>query len=135
MANQKIRRRRAKLHRHEYELVVKNEEGEEVPVERTSTKADAKTGARAGELVDRRGRAVQKPSLQRTLRRSAIFVPLIVILAFLLGGNELSTGQKIFQAVFLTAIFVPFSHLMDVFIYRTVRRRQAREDGSGRAKR
>jgi hypothetical protein len=135
VANQKVRRRRAKLQRHEYELVTTNEEGEEVPVERAPTRANGKQGAAPGELVDRRGRAVQKPSLRRTLRRSAIFVPLIVVLAFVLGGNELSTGQKAFQAMFLTAIFVPFSHLMDVFIYRTVMRRQERERGQGPGKR
>jgi antibiotic biosynthesis monooxygenase (ABM) superfamily enzyme len=130
MASRKVRRRRAKLQRHEYEYVIETEEGEEV-VERPKPAGKAEADKQP---VDRRGRPVQKPSWQRTLRRSAIFVPLIVILAFLLGG-DLTTGQKLFQALFLTAIFVPFSHLIDVLMYRSFLKRQARSGGQGSTKR
>jgi hypothetical protein len=125
VATKKVRRRRAKLQRHEYEYVVETEEGEEVPLERPSSAGGAK-----GEkpVVDRRGRVVQKPSLQRTMKRAGIFLPLIVVVVFLLGGN-LSTQQKLVQAIFMAAIFLPFSHLMDVFMYRSYLRRQARQDG------
>ena len=40
MASKKQRRRREKLQRHEYEYVVENEEGEEVPVDVTERRAD-----------------------------------------------------------------------------------------------
>jgi hypothetical protein len=126
VATKKVRRRREKLKRHEYELVVENEEGEEVPVERPKAAAP-KDGKQP---VDRRGRPVQKPSLERTLKRGAIFVPIIVVVVFLLGG-ELTTGQKIFQAAVLALIFLPFSHLMDLLVYRMSLKRQARENASG----
>jgi hypothetical protein len=127
VATKKVRRRRAKLQRHEYELVVENEEGEEVPLEQARESAP-KGGASSGDkgLVDRRGRPVQKPSLQRTLKRSAIFLPLIVVLVFALG-QSLTTQQKLVQAIFLVAIFIPFSHFMDMLMWRTVQKRQAKQ--------
>jgi hypothetical protein len=127
VATKKVRRRRAKLQRHEYELVVENDEGEEVPLEQVRESAP-KGSASSGEkgLVDRRGRPVQKPSLQRTLKRSAIFLPLIVVLVFVLG-QSLTTQQKLVQAIFLVAIFIPFSHFMDMLMWRTVQKRQAKQ--------
>ena len=126
MATKKVRRRRAKLQRHEYEYVVETDEGEEVPLERTKSAGD---GKEPKPVVNRRGRVVQKPTIQRTLRRAGIFVPLIVVVVFLLGGN-LSTQQKLTQAVFMAAIFLPFSHMMDVFMYRAYVRRQGAQSGS-----
>jgi hypothetical protein len=127
VATKKVRRRRAKLQRHEYELVVENEEGEEVPLEHARDPG-SKAGGKSAEPahVDRRGRTVQKPSLQRTLKRSAIFLPLIVVLVFALG-QSLTTQQKLVQAIFLVAIFIPFSHFMDMLMWRTVQKRQAKQ--------
>lgn len=128
MATKKQRRRRAKIKRHEWEYVETTEEGEEVvldsPRERRRQDGDDKKDTT--QIVDRRGRPIQKPSLQRVLKRGAIFGPLLFILVFITAG-ELSTTQKILQSVFLVAIFLPFSYFMDVMLYRFLTRRQQRQ--------
>lgn len=124
MATKKQRRRREKLQRHEYEYVIETEEGEEITVERPGDREKKAADKDSKAPRDRRGRPVPKPSLQRTLKRGAIFGPILVIFAFILGGNELSTAAKITQAIFLLAIFLPFSHLVDVMVYRMVQKRQ-----------
>ena len=126
MATKKQRRRREKLQRHEYEYVTESEEGEEVILE--SPKAPPKKDEKKpGQVVDRRGRDMQKPTWQRVLKRSAIFAPILAILIWVTGGR-LSTEGKIFNVVVLLAIFIPFSYLVDVLIYRSVQRRQQRQE-------
>lgn len=127
MASKKQRRRREKLQRHEYEYVTEDEEGEEVVLE-TPKPAPSKSTAKPGQVVDRRGRVMQKPSWQRVLKRSAIFAPILAILIWV-TGSRLSTEGKIFNIVVLLAIFIPFSYLVDTLIYRAVQRRQQRESG------
>jgi hypothetical protein len=51
----------------------------------------------------------------------------MLLTVFLLAGNELTTAQKILQAVFLLMIFLPFTHLMDVLLWRSYQRRQQKE--------
>jgi hypothetical protein len=132
MPSRKVRRRRDKLKRHEYEYVLETEEGDEVVVERP-TPEPAKDGKRAtaSSPRDRRGREIPKPSLQRVLRRTAIFAPLILVVVFLTSGKDASTAAKIYTAIMLLAFFIPFSYLVDVVMFRTLSRRQER----GRAKR
>jgi hypothetical protein len=128
MPSRKQRRRREKLQRHEYEWVVETEEGEEVPVERPANgdKRDGKAPASAAPR-DRRGREVPKPSMGRVLRRTAIFAPLILVVVFWMDRNsDSTTGAKIYTAVMLLAFFIPFSYLVDVFMYRMLQRRQQR---------
>ena len=67
MATKKQRRRREKLQRHEYEYVVENEEGEEVPVESPRAVRGAPTGEHQPKLVDRRGRGHQLPAARDEL--------------------------------------------------------------------
>lgn len=131
MAKRKQRRRREKLQRHEYEYVIENEEGEEVAVDNLAEtgRGPGREKAQRGP-VDRRGREVPKPSLQRTLKRGAIFGPILVIVVFLLGGNELSTAQKVLQAAMLLAVFLPFSYLLDMLMYRAFQRKRARGPGA-----
>ena len=129
MPSRKQRRRREKLHRHEYEYVVETEEGE-VPVERPRERERAKRGDRNGggenrRPVDRRGRPVPEPSLQRVLKRAAIFGPLLVIVVFLTQPN-VPTASKVFSAAVLLAFFIPFSYMVDVLVYRALVRRQRR---------
>jgi len=136
MPSRKQRRRREKLQRHEYEYVVETEEGEEIAVERLAdreTKAGGK-GQKEKQVVDRRGRPIPKPSLQRVAKRTAIFAPIILVLVFLTSGKDVTTGSKIFTAFTLLLFFVPFSYLVDVFMYRAFQRRQAKQ-GGGPAKR
>ena len=135
MPSRKQRRRRAKLQRHEYEYVVETEEGE-VPLERL--RADEapggprRNGGRAsGALVDRRGRPIEKPTLRRVLRRSAIFAPLLFLFVWLTGGGELGVVGVVVQALVLVAIFIPFSYLVDSMVYRMMLRRRERERAAG----
>jgi hypothetical protein len=138
MPSRKQRRRREKLQRHEYEYVIETEEGEEVveslreiePEERPDRRTD-RNGKQAGSRskaagsgpVDRRGRPIPKPSLQRVLKRTAIFLPVFVAF-FFIAAPSLTLGQKIFQAVLLAALFIPASYLADRLIYRMAEKRQ-----------
>jgi hypothetical protein len=130
MPTRKQRRRREKLQRHEYEYVIETEEGEEIPVERPPARVEPKDGAkgRSGEreLRDRRGRVVPKPSWQRTMKRGLVFLPFLVLIMFLIGGKNASPAVLILNAVFLLAIFIPFSYMVDTFMYRAFQKRAAR---------
>ena len=129
MPSRKQRRRREKLKRHEYEWVVETEEGEEVPVERPvdAAKRDGK-GQSSTAPRDRRGREILKPSLGRVLRRTAIFAPIILVFVWVTSSGE-ATGTKISTVAVLLAFFIPFSYLVDVFMYRMLQRRQDRARG------
>ncbi|HEX2045784.1 MAG TPA: hypothetical protein VHF23_09170 [Gaiellaceae bacterium] len=131
MPSRKQRRRREKLKRHEYEYVLETEEGEEIPLE-SPRAVDAKNG-RAGDRVraekgpiDRRGRRVPEPSFRRVLRRSAIFAPLIAIFIYV-TAPDISIPGLVLNVVLLLAFFMPFSYMVDVFVYRMLLRRQRRE--------
>lgn len=130
MPNRKQRRRREKLKRHEYEYVIEDEDGEEVPVERPHALArteNPKAGTKPARApTDRRGRPIAKPSLQRVLKRAAIFGPLLLVITFVTQPN-LTTPQKIFNAILLLAVFIPFSYVVDLMVYRALTRRQRRQ--------
>jgi hypothetical protein len=129
MPSRKQRRRREKLQRHEYEYVIETEEGEEVVVERPEDRADKDGKKPASGPRDRRGREIPKPSLQRVLRRTAIFGPLILVVVFLTSGKDATTAAKIYTAFVLLAFFIPFSYMVDVFMYRVFQRRQRGASG------
>ncbi len=138
MPTRKRRRRREKLQRHEYEYVVETEEGEEVveslraldPADQgapgatpNGKRSGAKPKARADRgPVDRRGRPIPEPSLRRALKRAAIFMPFFVLF-FFIAAPSLTFNQKLFQAVFLAALFIPASYLADRLVYRIAQRR------------
>jgi hypothetical protein len=118
MATKKQRRRRAKEHRHDYVWV--DEEGNEVDPESTAPEkrtAQARTSRRDP----------QAPSWQRTLKRSAIFAPIMFGTVFLLSPN-LPMATKITQTLLIVAIFIPFSYFLDRFFYRSAQRRAARRE-------
>ncbi|MBA2536608.1 MAG: hypothetical protein H0V20_04135 [Actinobacteria bacterium] len=124
MPSRKQRRRRDKLQRHEYEYVVETEEGE-VPLRELKEEGrqpkDGKEPA-AGPL-DRRGRPIPKPSLNRVLKRAAIFAPILVIFVYLTAGEDLEPVGVVLNAAILLAFFIPFSYLVDVILYRIMSRR------------
>ncbi|MGH3029608.1 MAG: hypothetical protein ACRDNE_02360 [Gaiellaceae bacterium] len=132
MPSRKQRRRREKLQRHEYEYVLETEEGEEIPLERPRDR-DARDGRKSERAkpdrgpVDRRGRPVPQPSFRRVLRRTAIFAPLIAIFIYVTSGDDFTLVGLVFNVVLLLAFFMPFSYMVDVFVYRMVMRRQRRE--------
>jgi hypothetical protein len=131
MPSRKQRRRREKLKRHEYEYVVETEKGEEVVVERPTAEPAKNGTARSSSAPrDRRGREVPKPSLQRLLRRTALFAPLIFVFVWLTSPDE-PTVTKVSTVALLIAFFMPFSYLVDAMMYRILQRRQERS-GAGR---
>jgi hypothetical protein len=131
MPSKKQRRRREKLKRHQWEEVYVDEEGRELDPE----EAEALVGptARRAERTnaeERKGgrRPIEPPSWRKTLRRGALFFPLMLITVFLLAGNEVTTTGKIMQALVLMAFFLPFSYFMDSMVWRSYQRRLARTD-------
>ena len=133
MPSKKQRRRREKLKRHQWEEVYVDEEGRELdaeeaealvgPTERRSerTQAEPERGGR---------RPVEPPSWRKTLRRGALFFPLMLITVFLLAGDGVTTAGKVSQALVLMAFFLPFSYFMDSMVWRSYQRRLGRTDSS-----
>jgi hypothetical protein len=138
MPSRKQRRRREKLQRHEYEYVLETDEGEEVIENpREAEAASAKNGKPAKEPVgplDRHGQPIPKPSLQRVLRRTAIFAPLIAVF-IVFTANDLTIAGLVLNIVLLLAFFMPFSYVVDVFVYRMMWRRFEKDRAAKRAAR
>ena len=138
MPSRKQRRRREKLQRHEYEYVLETDEGEQVIENPREVEAAApKNGKPAKEPVgplDRHGKPVPKPSLQRVLRRTAIFAPLIAIF-IIFTAKDATIAAIVFNVVLLLAFFMPFSYVVDVFVYRMLWRRYEKDRAAKRASR
>ena len=115
--------------------MLETEDGEEVSVERLRDAEKGERPQRTTEqgLVDRRGRPVQKPTLQRVFRRAAIFAPVLLLFVYLTSGDRLTPAGIVLNAVILVAFFIPFSYLVDTMVYRMVVRRHERERAAKRA--
>jgi TRAP-type uncharacterized transport system fused permease subunit len=135
MAKRKQRRRRAKERRHDYEYVYVDDEGREVEVEEPAAPAkNGKAPAKGSDqAIVRGGRKVEPPTWRRTLRRAALFAPLMLVVVYLLQGSQRNVAAAVLQALVLMALFIPFSYFMDSMMYRSVQRRAAR--GKTQAKR
>jgi hypothetical protein len=130
MATRKQRSRRAKTFRHDYALVVNDEEGNEVEVSSSALKgrtpegetkaADKKTGAKAsssGGSTSRRG-APPKPSWERALKRGGLMgLGLAVLLIFFLHS-------PLVLAVVYAVLFIPLTYWMDRLTYNWWLKRQ-----------
>ncbi len=137
MATKKQRKRRSKLKRHEYEYVIETEDGEEVPLEtfRDEGKDDRGSAAkREPDLVDRRGRPVQKPTFERVIRRAAIFAPILFLFVWFTSRDRLSVVGVALNTLILVAFFIPFSYLVDRMVYRMVLRRHERDRAERRGR-
>jgi len=127
MPSKKQRRRREKSRRHEYEYVLLDEEGNEVPVDPTEVKKkDTVTKPRGGARPARPARTVQPPSWQRVAKRGLLFAPVMFLMVTIISGNKMSIAGKVTQTLMLLAFFLPFSYLMDTFAYKTYRKRMDR---------
>lgn len=125
MATKKQKRRRAKEQRHDYVWI--DDEGNEVEPDETPSAKGTKR-----ESTSRLQREPQAPSWNRTLKRGAIFAPIMFGTVFLLSP-DLPTVTKITQTLLIVAIFVPFSYFIDRLFYRQAMRRRARgEQSAGR---
>lgn len=121
MPTRKQRRRRAKDRRHDYEYVYIDEEGHEVEVDEPE-KGPSKSRNGKGPVRTRSGRRVEPPSWNRVGKRALIFAPLMFITIRLLERNE-PIAASVFRTVFLLLVFLPFSYVMDSFLYRSSQRR------------
>lgn len=123
MPTRKQRRRRAKEHRHEY--VWEDSEGNPLdPVEVRGEPSASRSAGRA----PRTGRQPLAPSWRRTLKRGAIFAPVMFVTVMLLSGDELTLAQQLAQTALIVAVFIPFSHFLDRFFWRSYQRRLARAE-------
>ena len=126
MPSRKQRRRREKDRRHEYEYVYVDEEGREVEVDEPAEQRK-KTNGRPPSKT-RAGRVVEPASWRRVGRRALIFAPLMFITIRLLEKKE-PLFNSIARTVFLLALFLPFSYVMDSMLYRShVKRTEASRD-------
>lgn len=130
MATRKQRRRREKEHRHEYDVVYLDAAGNEIepPPEAERSSANGKRPAPATQAKPSGGgwRSVQPPSWRRVVKRGLIFAPIFLATLLLLGGDKLTMAGAITQTLFLLAVFIPFSYLMDRFVWRQHLKRSAR---------
>ena len=133
MATRKQRRRRAKEHRHEYETVYLDDEGNEVEVEtderpeRREQRRDGQGKQGSKQLARTGGRVPEPPSWRRSAKRTMIIAPLFF--AFLLIVEK-EPATAFLVAVLYSLLFIPFSFGIDALVYRTQTKRFARR-GSG----
>lgn len=133
MANEKQRRRRAKEKRHAYDLVEIDEEGNETVLTASELKAaegeskPKKGKGTASGRSSRGGRGAPPPaSWQRVLKRAMFAGPGFFALVLILGGGKVSLASAALNMVFLLAIFIPFSYVLDGFVHRSYQKRLAK---------
>jgi hypothetical protein len=136
--SRKQRRRREKSFRHEYETVLLDEEGNEVPLdpeelrrereERERQRAHAKPaqkGTPAKRGTTRTLREPAAPSWNRALKRGGLMGGVIfVAFVFVLKGGSQSSRAVI--AAFYAVAFVPLTYWVDRLAYRSWQKRAAR---------
>ncbi|HWN20531.1 MAG TPA: hypothetical protein VNP93_01050 [Gaiellaceae bacterium] len=136
MPSKKQRRRRAKQQRHEWEEVYVDEEGRELDHEEAEQlvgpPAARASRGKTERPQTRSGRVVEPPSWRKTLRRGALFFPLMLVTVFLLAGEDATTQGKIAQTFVLMAFFLPFSYFMDSVVWRSYQRRIAKLGSGGK---
>ncbi|MBA3787344.1 MAG: hypothetical protein H0X21_01455 [Actinobacteria bacterium] len=124
MPSKKQRRRREKLKRHEWEEVYVDEDGNELdPAEAEQLIQPAKAARTKSQPAERGRRVVDPPSWRRTLKRGALFFPLMLIVVFFVNSKNSTTAQSIISTVTLMAFFLPFSYFMDTIVWRSYQRR------------
>jgi len=137
VANQKQRRKRAKEKRHEYDLVEIDAEGNETVLTASELKEDeppkAKGPAKKSQprAQGRGQRQPQPPSWSKVGKRGLIFAPIFFATVLLLGGGKITWAGAVVQTLLLLAVFIPFSYVMDRFVYRSTLKRQAKQSGAG----
>ena len=127
MPTRKQRRRRAKEKRHEYEYVYVDDEGNEVEVEEASSKNGKAPAAKAAKPTTRAGRVLEPPTWRRTLRRGALFAPLMFLVVILMSPDGMTLVQQVVQTLLLLLFFLPFSYLMDSIVWRSFQRRLSKQ--------
>ena len=140
MPSRKQRRRREKTFRHEYETVLLDADGNEVPLDPDELRAEreAKEKERAAAKPargkqqpapkGRAGRVLREPpapSWHRALKRGGTMGGLM-LLAFVFLFKDQPLGIRLAWGVFYAAAFVPLTYWIDRTAYRTYQRRLAK---------
>jgi hypothetical protein len=133
MPTKKQRRRRAKGFRHEYDFVMVDEEGNEVPVDPDERRAEReqKTSAKPKQTrggQSSRGRTMREPpqpSWQRAFRRGG-FMGGLMLLAFIFLFKNGPIASRIAIGVVYAVAFVPLTYFVDRTAYRAYLRRVER---------
>jgi hypothetical protein len=73
------------------------------------------------------GRQLQPPSWRRTIKRGLIFAPIFLGVVLLLNGDQ-GLAFAVVNMLFLLAVFVPFSYLIDKLMWRSFQKRAARAE-------
>lgn len=129
MATRKQRRRRAKEHRHEYETVYVDDDGNEVEVEpedrpeRRDTRRDRQGTSSSKQSTRAGGRALEPPSWRRSAKRTMIIAPLFFVFLLIVEKDPVTAFVV---AALYSLLFVPFSFGIDALVYRTQTKRLAR---------
>jgi hypothetical protein len=133
MPSKKQRRRAEKARRHEYEYVLLDDEGNEVPIDdpaelkKKDKVKETSARGRGNARAPRPARTVQPPSWQRVAKRGLMFAPVMFLMVTIID-SKVSTAGKVTNTLMLLAFFLPFSYLMDTFAYRTYRKRIERSE-------
>lgn len=144
MPSRKQKRREAKSKRHEYEFVYVDDEGnelDEVPEDLVAAKPDRRDGAKpvakkSAQRPPAGRRTPQPPSWQRASRRALILGAVVFVLFTFTakkGGNVYA--HALVPAVLYTALFIPFTYLIDRYAYRRWQAREQQGGGSAPKKR
>lgn len=138
MPTRKQRRRRDKTLRHEYETVLLDAEGNEVPLDEDElrTEREARTQAKAAAKAPpargkQRGsarplREVPPPSWHRAMRRGGLMGGLM-LLAFVVLFKNSPLGQRIGIGLVYFVAFIPLTYWVDRTTYRAYQRRLAKQ--------
>jgi hypothetical protein len=128
MATRKQRSKRAKTFRHDYALVVDDEEGNEVEISSAEARAKkqeasgapAKSPAKAGSRpASGKAYAPNPPSWNRAVKRGLPWGLVAgVVVTFLLHGSPL-------LGLVYAGMFIPLTYWTDSMVYRRFQRKQA----------
>ena len=137
MPTRKQRRRELKSKRHEYEFVYLDAEGNELDeappelLEREQEKKSrgevAKSSSSQQKKQPARGarREPQPPSWNRAVKRAALLGAVVFVLFSLSAKGSNRYVSALVPAVIYTALFIPFTYMIDRFAYRRFQARQA----------
>ena len=92
-----------------------------------ATKAKKGTAKSSGSRLGRSGRGAPQPqSWLRVAKRGAIAAPLFFVMVMLLGGKSVTPASAALNTLFLLVLFIPFSYVLDGFVYRSYQKRLAK---------
>jgi hypothetical protein len=133
--SKKQRRRREKAFRHEYDYVLVDESGEEVPVDPAQLRAQrekdkpkpqpAKTVAAKKGRGSRPVRELPPPSWERAFRKGGLWGGIMLVaFVFLFKNGPLIT--RVGFGLFYAAAFVPLTYWIDRTAYRSYLKRSGK---------